>query len=134
MNLEIKFDDAYLILNKSDVVYVFTSHDTDPYAQSFYYMITGESSRIISFLHENNIGFSVEELSTKLNTTDGKILAVIKSLIEMRIISLPSNFPKNVKSDYIEIEKVVVEPQDLSVAASNDNNYKDIYDPFIRLT
>jgi hypothetical protein len=134
VNLEIKFDDAYLILNKSDVVYVFTSHDTDPYAQSFYYMITGESSRIISFLHENNIGFSVEELSTKLNTTDGKILAVIKSLIEMRIISLPSNFPKNVKSDYIEIEKVVVEPQDLSVAASNDNNYKDIYDPFIRLT
>ncbi len=134
MNLEIKFDDSYLILNKSDVVYVFTSHDTDPYAQSIYYMITGESSRIISFLHENNIGFSVEELSTKLNTTDGKILAVIKSLIEMRIISLPSNFPKNVKSDYIEIEKVVVEPQDLSVAASNDNNYKDIYDPFIRLT
>jgi hypothetical protein len=134
VNLEIKFDDSYLILNKSDVVYVFTSHDTDPYAQSIYYMITGESSRIISFLHENNIGFSVEELSTKLNTTDGKILAVIKSLIEMRIISLPSNFPKNVKSDYIEIEKVVVEPQDLSVAASNDNNYKDIYDPFIRLT
>ena len=134
MNLEIKFDDAYLILNKSDVVYVFTSHDTDPYAQSFYYKITGESSRIISFLHKNNMGFIVEVLSTKLNTTDGKILAVIKSLIEMRIISLPSNFPKNVKSDYIEIEKVVVEPQDLSVAASNDNNYKDIYDPFIRLT
>jgi hypothetical protein len=43
------------------------------------------------------MGFSVEELSTKLSTTEGKILAVIKSLIEMRIISLPSNFPKNVK-------------------------------------
>ena len=134
MNLEIKFDESYLVLNKSDVVYVFTFNDTDPSAQSFYYTISGESSRVISFLHENNTGFSVEELSTKLNTTEGKILAVIKSLIEMRIISLPSNFPKNVKSDYSEIEKVVVESQDLSVAASNENNYKDIYDPFIRLT
>jgi hypothetical protein len=134
VNLEIKFDDSYILLNKSDVVYVFTSHDTDPSAQSFYYTISGESSRVISFLYEYNTGFSVEELSTKLNTTNVKIFSVIKSLIEMRIISLPSNFPKNVKSDYSEIEKIVVEPQDFSVAASDDNNYKDIYDPFIRLS
>ncbi len=134
MNLEIKFDDAYLILNKSDVVYVFTSHDSDSSDQSFYYTISGESSRVISYLYENNKGFSVEELSTKLSTTEGKILEVIKTLIEMRIISLPSNFPKNVKSDYSEIEKVIVEPQDLSIVASNDNKYKDIYNPFIRLT
>lgn len=134
MDLEIKLDNSYIILKKADVVYIFSSYDSDPNTESHYQTVTGESSLVVYFAYENLKDFSFDKLYFSTGVTKDKALSVFKALVEMGIIKLPSNFPKNIKSDYSEIKKVLIEPLDLSIAASNDNGYKDIYDPYVRLS
>lgn len=134
MDLDLKFEDSFIILKKSDVVYVFSSYDSDPHTQSHYQLVTGQSSLVVYYAYENSRNFSFENLYQSSGVDRDKALSVLKSLIEMGIIKPPSNFPKNIKPYYSEFEKVLIEPLDQSIVANSDNGYKDIYDPFVRLT
>ena len=132
-----KLNQSYFLLPKDKDLYLF-NHDTHLLEKEYYFIVHEKAVSLVNSLFEKTFDF--KSVTGDHDVTQEYALSILKTLEKHGVLTIKS-VPEDIKSlfyassrDNADIEKLYLESIDHPLSASSNSNYRDLYDPDLKLS